>query len=113
MDYNTMRNITFSGNAFNGIAQQVRNPYSDVHVQQTADSVWIVDTGSFLPFGGWTRTVESVEPVQAITDTSGRPVFHQPYIDPVNGANTHQFRVVWPEPVKGKIRFCVRMDNPA
>jgi hypothetical protein len=113
LDFNTMRNITFSGNVFNGVNEQVRNPYSDIHNQQTEDSVWIVDTGTFLPFGGWTRTIESVEPVQAITNSSGQTVFHQPYIDPVNGANTHEFRVVWPEPVKGKIRFCVRMDNPA
>jgi len=113
IDRNMVRNLAFSNNAFNGITQPTRNPYIDIHNQQTAASVWVIDTGAFLPFEGWTRTIESIQPVHAITDAANQPVWAMPYVQPVNTPNTNQFRLVWPEPVKGRIRFSVRMDNPA
>lgn len=113
LDFNRMRNITFAANTFNGVTEQVRNPYVDVHNQQTEDATWTVDTKGYLPFGGWTRTIESILPVQAIRNASNTAVFAQPYVDPANGANTDAFRVIWPEPVRGQVRFSVRMDNPA
>lgn len=113
IDRNLIRNVTFSGNVFNGINEPVRNPYSDIHNQQSEASAWVVDTGTYLPFNGWTRTIESVIPQQKITNASGQEVYAMPYIDPVNDPNKHEFRIIWPEPVKGKVRFVVRMDNPA
>lgn len=113
LDFNRMRNITFAANAFNGVTEQVRNPYVDVHNQESEDASWTIGTNGYLPFGGWARTIESVVPVQAIRNTANDVVFAQPYVDPVNGANTDEFRVIWPEPVRGQVRFSVRMDNPA
>jgi hypothetical protein len=40
-------------------------------------------------------------------------VFANPYVSPSQGANDDEFRVLWPEPVMGQVRFSVRMDNPA
>lgn len=113
LDYNRMRNIIFSGNSFNGITEQTRNPHIDLHTQESVDQTWTIDTQKFLPFGGFTRTVDALVPVQAIRNGANQTVFAQPYTDPVNGANTDEFRVIWPEPVEGQIRYSVRMDNPA
>lgn len=113
LNFNLMRNIIFEGNAFNGITSQTRNPHIDVHNQNSVDQTWTVATNNFLPFGGWTRTINSLVPVQAIRNGAGDPVFAQPYVDPVNGANTDEFRIIWPEAVEGQIRYSVRMDNPA
>ncbi|MEL6957968.1 MAG: right-handed parallel beta-helix repeat-containing protein, partial [Pseudomonadota bacterium] len=113
MDMWRMRNILFEGNCFNGVDEVTRNPHINVHSQNSPDATWTVDTEAFLPFGGYTRTIDALVPVQAIRNGSGQAVFAQPYVDPVNGSNTHEFRIIWPEPVEGDIRYSVRMDDPS
>lgn len=111
--YDLMRNIIFEGNAFNGIDQPTRNPHIDTHEQNSVDQTWTVDTGGYLPFGGWARTIDALVPVEAIRNASNQAVFAQPYAEPINGSNSDAFDIIWPEPVKGEIRYSVRMDNPA
>ena len=88
------------------------NPVSLTHTQSTADRIWVVDTGTFLPFGGWARTIESVVPVNAITTAGGTNVYEAPWVDPEHGADRTEFRVVFGTNVEGTIRASVRMDNP-
>jgi len=112
LDFNRMRNITFSGNVFHGIAEEVRNPHSMTHTQSTADRIWILDADLVLPFRGWARTIESVVPVDAISDTAGDPVYEAPWVDPEFGDDRRQFRVIFRSDVTGTVRASVRMDNP-
>lgn len=111
--FDRMQNIIFQGNAFNGIDQPTRNPHIDTHEQNSVDQTWTVDTGGYLPFGGWARTIDALVPVEAIRNSSNQAVFAMPYAEPVNGSNSDAFDIIWPEPVKGEIRYSVRMDNPA
>ncbi|PVA06200.1 glycosyl hydrolase family 28-related protein [Thalassorhabdomicrobium marinisediminis] len=111
--FDRMRNIVFQGNAFNGIAQPTRNPHIDTHQENSVDQTWTVDTEGYLPFGGWARTVDALVPVGPIRNGSNQKVWAQPYVEPVNGSNSDAFDVIWPEPVRGEIRYSARMDNPA
>lgn len=113
MRFDLMRNIIFQGNAFNGIDQPTRNPHVDTHEENSVDQTWTVDTGGYLPFGGWARTTDALVPVEAIRNGSNQAVFAMPYASPVNGSNSDAFDLIWPEPVKGEIRYSARMDNPA
>ena len=112
LEFNRMRNITFSGNVFHGVNEEVRNPISLTHTQSTADRVWVVDADLVLPFRGWARTIESVVPVDAISDTGGDPVYDAPWVDPEFGDDRRQFRVIFRNDVTGTVRASVRMDNP-
>lgn len=113
LDFDKMRNITFQGNTFNGITNQTRNPHVDTHIESSVDQTWTIDTQEYLPFGGWARTIDALVPVGAIRNGSNQAVFAQPYADPVNGSNSDAFDIIWPEPVRGEVRYSVRMDNPA
>ncbi|MGJ8611977.1 MAG: right-handed parallel beta-helix repeat-containing protein, partial [Octadecabacter sp.] len=113
MDFSRMRNIIFEGNSFHGVDQPTRNPHNDVHSQSTAAETWVVDTENYLPFGGYARTVDALVPVFGPENAAGDVVFHNPYSYPSRGSNSDEFHVIWPEPVKGQVRYSVRMDNPA
>ena len=113
LEFDKMRNIIFEGNAFNGIAQPTRNPHVDTHSENSVDATWTIDTGGYLPFGGWARTISALVPDGPIRNGSNQAVFAMPYAEPVNGSNSDAFDIIWPEPVRGDIRYTVRMDNPA
>ena len=113
MRFDLMPNIIFPGNAFNGIDQPTRNPHVGTHEENSVDQTWTVDTGGYLPFGDWARTIDVLVPVEAIRNGSNQTVFAMPYASPVNGSNSDAFDLIWPEPVKGEIRYSARMDNPA
>ena len=112
LDFNRMRNITFSGNLFHGVNEEARNPHSMTHTQSTADRIWVLDADFVLPFRGRARTIESVVPVDAINDTGGNPVYDAPWVDPEFGDDRRQFRVIFRNDVTGTVRASVRMDNP-
>jgi len=112
LDPGRMRNITFEGNVFHGVDNEIRNPLSITHEQATKDRIWVVDTDPYLPFRGRARTIESVCPVNAITDTSDDNVYEAPWVDPEFGTDKRQFRVIFRSDVSGTIRAKVRMDNP-
>lgn len=112
LDFNRMRAITFEGNVFHGVREEVRNPLVMTHTQSTLDRIWIADTADQLPFKGWARVVESVVPVQRIENASGTSVYEFPWTDPSYGTTRKQFRVIFDSDVKGQVRCRVRMDNP-
>lgn len=113
MDFGRMRNIIFEGNTFSGVNEQTRNPHIDLHIQSSVDQTWTVDTGTYLPFGGWARVVDALVPLGAVQDVAGDPVYAQPYTKVERGSDKTSFELIWPETVKGRMRYSVRMDNPA
>jgi hypothetical protein len=113
MDFGRMRNIIFEGNTFSGVNEQTRNPHIDLHTQSSVDQTWTVDTGNYLPFGGWARVVDALVPLGAVQDVAGDPVYAQPYTKVERGSDKTSFELIWPETVKGRMRYSVRMDNPA
>lgn len=112
LDYGRMRNVTFSGNVFHGVNQEVQNPASLTHTQSTADRVWIFDSGNALPFRGRARTVEAVVAQSQIRNASNQLIYENPYVEVEYGATKRQFRVIYATPCTGTVRAQVRMDNP-
>lgn len=112
LDLGRMVNVTFEGNVFNGVTQEVRNPLSMRHAQATLDRVWILDPDGWLPFQGRARVVESVTPEGRLLDADGDTVYEAPWTEAEYGSGGRQFRAVWATPVTGTVRARVRMDNP-
>ena len=112
LDFGRSRNVTFSGNTFNGVNQATINPVT-LEFDQPSDAVsWTLDSSGYLPFGGWSRMVPSVVTENAITNSSGSPVFGMPYVTTNYGAQSNLVRLTWPEACKGRITLTTRMDNP-
>ncbi len=112
LDYSRMRMINFSANTFHSIDEEVFNPAYLTHTQSSASSTWVADTEPSLPFMGRARFVDAVVPDGAIQTAGGSDVFEAPWVDSAHGPDQRQVRFVWGTPVKGKMRFQVRMDNP-
>ncbi|MBD3787374.1 MAG: right-handed parallel beta-helix repeat-containing protein [Sphingomonadales bacterium] len=112
LDYGRMRNVLIEGNTFNAVNQLCANPVVLQVDQATAQTVWTVQPGPFLPFGGWARNVESVVAEGMITNASGGRVSSMPYVNVEQGATKQDVTVNWAEPAKGRINIIVRMDNP-
>lgn len=112
LDYGRMRNITFTGNVFHGVSQEVRNPVSMTHTQSSADRIWVADSGTALPFGGRARTVEALVPQGPIRNAANQAIYDNPYVEVEHGPAKRQFRVIFGTACTGTVRALVRMDNP-
>jgi hypothetical protein len=112
LDFSKMRNITFAGNTFNGIDEEVRNPASLTHTQSSRDRIWTATSEPWLPFRGWARAVESVTPIGRLNNAAGDAVYEAPYVEVEHGSTNRQFRMIFGTPVSGRVRAVVRMDNP-
>ena len=112
LNFIRMRNVNFTGNVFHGVNDEIRNPLSVEHRQDTRSETWVVETDGALPFGGRARTVTSIVPEGRIVDAANQPTFAAPWVDPEFGPDGRQFRVVFDREVRGTLRAEVRMDNP-
>lgn len=112
LDFGRMRNIVFSGNTFNGITQTCFNPVTLEFDQNTNQSNWVLNVGAFLPFEGYSRTVEAVSTQGMIRGSGGGAVWAMPYATTRYGGNENQVRLSWPEPCRGRVQITARMDTP-
>jgi len=112
LDYGRSRNVVFAGNTFNGVDQATINPVTLEFVQNTAGVNWTLDSSGYLPFGGWSRVVQSVVTENAITNAGGASVTGMPYVTVNYGAQQNLIRLTWPEAAKGRVTVTSRMDNP-
>ncbi|MEM1234033.1 MAG: glycosyl hydrolase family 28-related protein [Pseudomonadota bacterium] len=112
LNYNTMRNVTFEANVFDGVADDTFNPIRQTHDEASPQTDWFVEFAPRLPFGGRVRHVEAVVPVGAIRNGADAVNFDQPYVGLGQGPNGSQARLTWSEPVKGKVAIMARMDRP-
>ena len=69
------------------------------------------DTATALPFGCEARTIESVMPVAEISDSGDTPIFATPWALGGQGTGGRFVHLNWPVPVKGSVRYRVRMDD--
>lgn len=112
LDYGRMRNITWTGNTYNGVSQPAFNPHLGAHDQATEDASWTIDPSASLPFEGKVRAVESIQPYSAIRTAANQVVHDLPWVQTNQGPGGRQFIVNWSQPVRGVIRYAARMDNP-
>ena len=110
LNYDRVVNVAFTDNMFKLIDNPAFNPLLVNHDQATAAQVWSVNCAPNLPFGGYARNVESVQPIGPIRD-AGNAVRHvQPYVNLKQGPNDDQVEVVWDQPLRGEVAVKVRMD---
>lgn len=112
LDMTRMRQITFSGNTFNGVNDPCYNPAYIEHDQTSASGTWTVNTDPYLPFRGRARNVEAIQPEGRLRTAGGSTVYASPYVEPEKGAGGRSVEVHWPQNLRGKVRMTVRMDNP-
>jgi hypothetical protein len=112
LDPTRMRTIHFSNNTFNGVNEPVYNPLHLSYTQGSVAKSWTIDTGSYLPFEGQARFVESVIAEGAIQDSSNNTVYDMPYFDGNQASDKQSIRLTFSKSVKGKVRVMTRMDNP-
>ena len=112
LNYFRMKAITFAGNTFHNVRDPVQNPAVLSHAQNSTSKTWIAETEPSLPFRGQARFIDAVCADGPITDAGGNDVFQMPWADNNYGPDKRQVRFVWDTPVKGDLRFTVRMDNP-
>ncbi|WP_372604765.1 glycosyl hydrolase family 28-related protein, partial [Actibacterium sp.] len=112
LDMSRARNITFEGNAFNGVDQIVVNPVMLQFDEATNAATWVCSFNGYLPFGGRARNMVSVTTESAIQNAANATVSALPYAKVEQGANKNEVHLVWPEPVRGRVQLTARVDNP-
>lgn len=112
LDFGRTRNVNFVGNTYNGVSDMAINPAVLEFEQTSGATNWSLDVSSYLPFGGWSRTVEAVVVEGKATNNSGDTVWAMPYVTPNHGSNNNLVQLTWPEATKGKVQVTVRMDHP-
>lgn len=112
LDFGRMRNIVFDANTFNGISNIAINPVTVSHEQNTAAQTWTVNGSSFLPFGGFARTVQAVVAEGALVTPGGTQRFDAPYVQVQQGTGSDRVDLRWPVDLKGKVWVTLRCDSP-
>ncbi|EBA12316.1 glycosyl hydrolase family 28-related protein [Roseobacter sp. CCS2] len=111
LDFSRTRDFEFTANTFHNVNDSVSNPASLTHVQATEASTWFMQTRKVLPFGGRALSVEGVMPTGAVTNTGGNNVYDLPWSEGEQGSSLRDVHLNWSVPVKGQVRYVVRMDQ--
>ncbi len=111
LDFSRTRSFEFSANTFHNVDFPVANPAVLAHSQTTAASTWVMDTGQALPFGGRARHVDFVMPSGAITTAANATIRDLPWAEGERGTNQRSVHLNWSVPVRGAVRYQVRMDR--
>ncbi|MEO0485944.1 MAG: glycosyl hydrolase family 28-related protein [Pseudomonadota bacterium] len=112
LNYNSMRNITFEANTFDGVTTDVFNPLRQTHDEETPSTSWLIELAPRLPFGGNARHVESVVPVGAVRNSNNVAQYDFPYVLLNQGPDSSAVQVNWPTAVRGRVAIMARMDRP-
>ena len=112
LDCSRYRMIEFTGNTFHNVRQETINPATLEFEQPTPERFWTLDPSSWLPFGGWTRTVAGVAASNTIRDDADQPLHDLPLTTTREGADSNRLKLRWCRPAKGKVQVTVRCDKP-
>jgi len=111
IDRTRLRHIQFMGNNFNNIKTRSQNPLRLSHTQNSASSVWSIETGGQLPFTGYARDVEALVAKSEIRSSSNQKTYHMPYVTLEKGSAKDRVNLNWPSAVKGKMGLKIRCDR--
>ncbi len=112
LDMSRCRNVTFTGNTFNGVDAPAINPVTLTFTENTDASTWTLNYATYLPFGGWARTVDAVVTENVVRNAADDAVFAFPSVVPNAGTDKNYVQLKWPEPVHGTVTVTARCDNP-
>ncbi len=107
----SMKAIHFSGNTYHNIESGASNPLLIKHSQNSAESVWEIETDNRLPFEGYAKEVESLVSRSRPRNASNVTRNHFPYASVQQGGQQDRIHVVWPEPMLGDVTVNIRMDK--
>ena len=111
IDRTRLRYIQFMGNNFNNVRKRSENPLRLSHKQNSAGTVWTVETDGQLPFGGYARDVESLIAKSEMKSSSNKRTYHMPYVALEQGSAKDRVNLNWPEAIKGTVGLKVRCDR--
>ncbi len=112
IDHTRARNVTVTGNMYNGVADRMQNPVTVTVTRTGPNATWTSDVSEYLPFGGRTRTVTAVIAQGALRDSSNIAVYDLPYSLIGQSTGGVAFSLTWSKPVMGKVNATVRCDVP-
>ena len=112
LDYTRTRNVTFSGNTFNGVSQRTINPVTLEFDQPSNERVWTLNVSGYLPFDGYARTVSSVVTEGKIENEANETIYAFPYVWTNVGAGQDHVQLTWPEKCRGTVQVTARVDKP-
>ncbi|KAA0912080.1 right-handed parallel beta-helix repeat-containing protein [Aquicoccus porphyridii] len=110
-NYDRMKNITFNANMYNLVDISTENPRVIKHVQPTEAQTWVIEGAPALPFGGFARTLESVQPIGALRNSANVARHEQPYANLKQGPNNDRVELVFDQAVRGEVTVRLRMDE--
>jgi hypothetical protein len=112
LDFSRFRNVVIESNAYNAVNQITQSPVTIQHDQNTAAETWVVDTGTYLPFGARARHVQAVTAENAIRTTANVIDYSMPYAETEKGPDARQIYLRWPRALRGRVQATIRCDNP-
>lgn len=112
LNYNSMRNLQFEANTFNGINTYVANPLMVQITQNNAAATWTSPALSGLPFQAWAKSVQSVVNETPLLTSNGTRVDAAPTVQVEVGSGRRQIRLSWSQPMRGRVCIYARMDRP-
>ena len=111
LDYTRFKNVTFVGNTYHAITNQVVNPLRVRHSESGPAKTWTVDPGGELPFGGRARGVDGIVPLGEIRTGAGDPIHDLPYAELEQGPAGDRVKLGWSAAVKGEVAVSIRIDT--
>ena len=111
LDYSRMKNVTFSGNSFHNVQDQVSSPLTLRHSEAGATDTWVVECPGKLPFGAQAQSADAVVARGFILDASGVARHDMPAVLSEQGPAGDAVHLLWPVPVTGEVQLTLRIDN--
>ena len=99
-----------SANSFNNVTTQTESPAIIDFSQNSNADTWSIDASDILPFGGQLLGVDAIQPLGALRNQANVRQYALPHADLRQGVNRDALRLVWPEPVRGRVAATVRVD---
>lgn len=110
--FERFRNVLFKDNTYNAVDFPAESPAVILHDQNTESTVWTIDSGGMMPFGGRVRTVSSVVLENPARDAEDEIRYEMPYVQVNQGPNNDQARLRWPVATRGRAVVTLRVDRP-
>ena len=111
LNYDRMKNVTFTGNSFHNVSDQVSSPLTLRHTEASPSATWVIDTQQKLPFGARAQSVDAVVPRGLVTDAAGTARFEAAAALTEQGGGQDAVHLLWPQPVQGEVQLTLRIDN--
>lgn len=102
--------VNFANNTFHNVTTQCQNPLRVRYKRSSRSSSWTVSSSSRLPFGGRTRSVDSIATIGALRTQLNTTKYTSPYVLLKQGTSQNQIQLRWTEALSGEVSVTMRAD---